>query len=83
LLREKKVYPQISQLDEDYRRSGFCLGKTCFLKKTRKRPLLIWTVLVEPTLAQINKSFLLLFFKKEVLACFSRPASRGCQRALA
>jgi len=30
--------------------------------------LLIWTTLVKRPLAQINKSFLLLFFKKEVLS---------------
>jgi hypothetical protein len=38
------------------------------LKKRTKKLLGIWTEVVKPTLAQMNKSFLLLFFKKEVLA---------------
>jgi hypothetical protein len=40
-------------------------------------------VLVEQMVAKIHKSFLLLFFKKEVLAFFWRLESRGCQHALA
>jgi len=45
-----------------------------FAKKEPKKLLLILTELVSPPLAQINKSFLLLFFKKEVLAFFDLPA---------
>jgi hypothetical protein len=39
-----------------------------FAKKEPKKLLLIYTALVPRPVAQINKSFLLLFFKKEVLA---------------
>jgi len=39
-----------------------------FEKKEAKKLLLIWTQAVSTRLAQTNKSFLLLFFKKEVLA---------------
>jgi hypothetical protein len=36
----------------------------------RKERLLYWAVLVKPPVAQIQESFLLLFFKKEALSCF-------------
>jgi len=52
-------------------------ASTSFLKKRSKKLLLIWTEVVSTTLAQINKSFLLLFFKKEVLS-FSSGVFAGC-----
>jgi hypothetical protein len=48
----------------------FKKARTSFLKKRSKKLLLTWTVLVATPVAQINKSFLLLFFKKEVLPSF-------------
>jgi hypothetical protein len=39
-----------------------------FEKKLCKKLLLIWTVLVKPPSARIKRSFLVLFFKKELLA---------------
>jgi hypothetical protein len=47
-------------------------ARTSFLKKSSKKLLLLRTALVSPPPAQITKSFLLLFFKKEVLP-FSLP----------
>jgi hypothetical protein len=44
--------------------------RTSFLKKRSKKLVLICTTLVKRPLAQISKSFLLLFFKKEVLSFF-------------
>jgi len=44
------------------------------LKKSNQKTFcLIWTALVSRPKAQISKSFLLLFFKKEVLAYFLSP----------
>jgi hypothetical protein len=43
-------------------------GRTSFLKKRSKKLLLIWATGVATSTVQVNKSFLLLFFKKEVLA---------------
>jgi hypothetical protein len=40
---------------------------SAFKKKRAKKRLLCWVLLVKPPLAQVNKSFLLLFFKKEAL----------------
>jgi len=46
-------------------------GRTSFFeKKEAKKLLLNWTSVVSAPVAQIRKSFLLLFFKKEVLAFF-------------
>jgi hypothetical protein len=42
--------------------------KKGFPPGARKKLLVIQTVVVKTPLAQINKSFLLLFFKKEVLS---------------
>jgi hypothetical protein len=38
-----------------------------FVKKEAKKLLFDWPVPVKPAVAQIKKSFLLLFYKKEVL----------------
>jgi hypothetical protein len=37
-------------------------------KKEAKKTFMPWTALAKPPVAQINKSFLVLFFKKEPLA---------------
>jgi hypothetical protein len=42
-------------------------SKRFFLKKKQKL-FLIWTALVKPPLAQSKRSFLVLFFKKELLS---------------
>jgi hypothetical protein len=42
-----------------------------FFEKEAKKLLLNWTALVSQPMAQVNKSFLVLFFKKELLS-FSR-----------
>jgi hypothetical protein len=39
-------------------------------QKISKKTFVIYTMQVSPARAQANKSFLLLFFKKEVLASF-------------
>jgi hypothetical protein len=49
-------------------------GSSAFLKKARKKLLLVWTVLVKAPGTRIDKSFSLLFFKKEALSC---PPSRS------
>jgi len=45
-------------------------ARPSFLKKRSKKLLVTYTTPLKPPPAQINKSFLLLFFKKEVLASF-------------
>jgi hypothetical protein len=44
-------------------------GSSSFLKKRTKKLLDLGAVPVRPARLQTNKSFLLLFFKKEDLAC--------------
>jgi hypothetical protein len=39
-----------------------------FEKKLRKKLFLFWSVLVKTPVGQIDKRFLVLFFKKELLA---------------
>jgi len=39
-------------------------------KKEAKKTLIHWTALLKPPVAQGNKSFLVLFFKKEHLTSF-------------
>jgi hypothetical protein len=42
--------------------------QAALFEKSAQKLFLIWTVLVKPPLAHINKSFLVLFFKKEPLS---------------
>jgi hypothetical protein len=44
-----------------------------FEKKEAKKLLLVWSMPLEPPVPQIYKSFLLLFYKKEVLASLPCP----------
>jgi hypothetical protein len=47
--------------------SGEAVGRRSFLKKRTKKPLRVWARCIRRGRSQTNKSFLLLFFKKEDL----------------
>jgi NitT/TauT family transport system permease protein len=57
-------------------------GSASFLKKRSKKLLLNWAGGGETSAVQINKSFLLLFFKKEALAFFLAIAAGIAARSL-
>jgi len=44
------------------------------LGKKQQKTLLVWASAEETPPAQINKNFLVLFSKKEPLACYVHPA---------
>jgi hypothetical protein len=50
-------------------------------KKEAKKTSLIWVCDVSMPVAQIRKSFLLLFYKKEALPSRRRDTRSGCRRA--
>jgi hypothetical protein len=65
---------------ETCRKKGKQEVSSAFLKKTRKKLLLLRPVLVKRPLARIKESFLLLFFKKEALS-FLYPIATLCSVA--
>jgi hypothetical protein len=65
-LRAQRSNPAFRAVDDGEK------ARTSFLRKTSKKLLLLWIMVVSPPKAPINKSFFASFFaKKEVLTYFS------------